>query len=74
MTKFMQWGRVVQDTQMIEQGIYVCNIEGLMLKPEACNLLVEKAENHNNYSEFGRMEYCMVFKFEGRKYGKPSGQ
>ena len=71
MTKFKQWGRVVQDTQIIEQGIYVCNIEGLMLKPGACNFLVE---NHSNYSEFGRMEYCMVFKFEGRKYGKPSGQ
>ena len=65
MTKFKQWGRVVQDTQIIEQGIHVCNFEGLM---------VEKAENHSNYSEFGRMEYCMVFKFEGRKYGKSSGQ
>ena len=29
-------GRVVRAIQIIEQGKYVCNFDGLVLEPEAC--------------------------------------
>ena len=67
-------GRVVQATQIIEKSKYVCNFDGLVLEPEACETFLEKAEAHSNDPVLGRTEYCMVFKFDGRKYGKGFGK
>lgn len=66
-------GRVVRATQVIGQGVYVCNFDGLLLEPDDCSVFLEKAQAHSNDPDLGRTEYCMTFKFDGRKYGKPSG-
>ena len=35
-------GRVVWATKIIEKGTHVCNFDGLLLEPDACNALFEK--------------------------------
>ena len=67
-------GRVVRATQIIESLKYVCNFDRLVLEPEACKTFLEKAEARSNDPVLGRTEYCMVFKFDGRRYGKKCGQ
>ena len=67
-------GRVVRATKIIEKGIYVCNFDGLVLEPDACKAFFEKAEAHSNDPELGRTEYCMIFQFDGTKYGKSCGK
>ena len=67
-------GRVVRATKIIEKGIYVCNFDGLVLEPDACKAFLEKAETHSDDPQLGRTEYCMIFKFDGRNYGKPCGK
>ena len=64
---------MVRATKVLEKGTYVCNFDGLLLEPEACKAFFEKAEAHSNEPELGRTEYCMIFKFDGRKYEKPCG-
>ena len=65
---------MVRATQIIEKGIYVCNFDELVLEPEACKAFSEKAEAHSNDPELEKRGYCMIFKFEGRKYEKPCRQ
>ena len=67
-------GRVVRATKIIEKGIYVCNFDGVVLEPDACKAFLENAEVHSDNPSLGRTEYCMIFKFDGRKYGKPCGK
>ena len=67
-------GRVVRATKILEKGIYVCNFDGVVLEPEACKAFLENAEAHSDNPSLGRTEYCMIFKFDGRKYGKPCGK
>ena len=67
-------GRVVRATKIIEKGIYVCNFDGVVLEPEACKAFLENAEAHSDHPDLGRTEYCMMFKFDGRNYGKPCGK
>ena len=67
-------GRVVRATKIIEKGVYVCNFDGLVLEPDACKDFLEHAESHSDDQELGRTEYCMIFKFDGRQYGKPCGK
>ena len=67
-------GRVVRATKIIEKGIYVCNFDGVVLEPEACKAFLENAEVHSDNPDLGRTEYCMIFKFDGRNYGKPCGK
>ena len=67
-------GRVVRATKIIEKGIYVCNFDGVVLEPEACKAFLENAEAHSDHPDLGRTEYCMIFKFDGRNYGKPCGK
>ena len=67
-------GRVVRATKKIEKGIYVCNFDGVLLEPEACKAFLENAEAHSDHPDLGRTEYCMIFKFDGRNYGKPCGK
>ena len=61
-------------TKILEKGIYVCNFDGVVLEPEACKAFLENAEAHSDNPSLGRIEYCMIFKFDGRKYGKPCGK
>ena len=67
-------GRVVRATKIIEKGIYVCNFDRLVLEPDACKAFLENAEAHSDDPELGRTKYCMIFKFDGRNYGKPCGK
>ena len=67
-------GRVVRATKIIEKGISVCNFDGVVLEPEACKAFLENAEAHSDHPDLGRTEYCMIFKFDGRNYGKPCGK
>ena len=67
-------GRVVRATKIIEKVIYVCNFDGLVLEPGACKAFLENAEAHSDDPELGHTEYCMIFKFDGRNYGKPCGK
>ena len=45
-----------------------------MLEPDACKAFLKKEEAHINDQELERTEYCMIFKFDGKKYGKPCGK
>ena len=65
---------MVRATKILEKGIYVCNFDGVVLEPEACKAFLENAEAHSDNPSLGRTEYCMIFKFDGRKYGKPCGK
>ena len=67
-------GKVVRATKIIEKGIYVCNFDGVVLEPEACKAFLENAEAHSDHPDLGRTEYCMIFKFDRRNYGKPCGK
>ena len=65
---------MVRATRIIEKVIYVCNFDGLVLEPDLCKDFLEKAEANSSDPDLGMTEYCMVFKFDGREYGKPCGQ
>ena len=65
---------MVRATKIIEKGTYISNFDGLVLEPDACKAFLEKADAHSDDPELGRTEYCMIFKFDRRKYGKPCGK
>ena len=67
-------GRVVRATKILEKGIYVCNFDEVVLEPEACKAFLENAKAHSDNPDLGRTEYCMIFKFDLRNYGKPCGK
>ena len=54
-------GRVVRATQIIEQGKYVCNFDGLVLEPDACKTFLEKAEAHSNDPVLGKNRVLFGF-------------
>ena len=42
---------MVRATKILEKGIYVCNLDGVVLEPEACKAFLEKAEAHSDHPD-----------------------